>query len=227
MNIGWIDLRKAYDMVPHSWIIESLELVGATKNIVNLLKETMKNWKTNLICHSTNLGPVKINRRIFKGYSLSQLLFVVSLQPLKVVLCKMKQGYSFGKGKSKVNHLLFKDDLKLYGGTQLDVDRLIQTLYTVSDDIGMRFEIEKCGVLAVCRGKESECEGITIGEVIGKVDDDGYKYLDIIERSDICQEQMKRSIKTEYFKRVRSALKSKLKAGNVFQAINIWAVPTV
>ena len=38
---------------------------------------------------------------------------------------------------------------------------------------------------------------------------------------------MKRSIKTEYFKGVRSALNSNLNAGNVFQAINIWAVSTV
>ena len=38
---------------------------------------------------------------------------------------------------------------------------------------------------------------------------------------------MKRSVKTEYFKRVISALKSKLNVGNVFQAINVWAVPAV
>ena len=38
---------------------------------------------------------------------------------------------------------------------------------------------------------------------------------------------MKRSVKTEYFNRVRSAVKSKLNAGTVFQAINIWAVPKV
>ena len=38
-----------------------------------------------------------------------------------------------------------------------------------------------------------------------------------MERSDIWQEQMKRSVNTEYFKRVISALKSKLNA-NVFQA---------
>ena len=37
---------------------------------------------------------------------------------------------------------------------------------------------------------------------------------------------MKRSVKTEYFIRVRPALKSKLNAGNVFQA-NVWAVPAV
>ena len=38
---------------------------------------------------------------------------------------------------------------------------------------------------------------------------------------------MKRSVKTEYFKRVRATLKSKLNSGNVFQAINIWGIPAV
>ena len=41
----------------------------------------------------------------------------------------------------------------------------------------MRFQIDKCGVLAMCKGKESECEGMTIGsgEEVGEIDDDGYK----------------------------------------------------
>ena len=100
------------------------------------------------------------------------------------------------------------DDLKLYGGTQPDIDSLIRTVYTVTDDIGMRFGIDKCRVLAMRRGKEPECEGITIrsGEVLDIIDDDGYKYLGIMERSDICQEEMKSSVKAEYFKRARSAI---------------------
>ena len=49
------------------------------------------------------------------------------------------------------------------------------------------------------RDKESECKGITIGSgvVIGEIDYDDYKYLNIMGRSDLCQEQMKRSFKTE------------------------------
>ena len=34
-------------------------------------------------------------------------------------------------------------------------------------------------------------------------------------------------VKGEYFQRVRAALKSKQNAGNIFQPINIWDVPTV
>ena len=78
-------------------------------------------------------------------------------------------------------------NLKLYGGSQPDVDSLIQTVYTVTDDIGTRFKIGKCGVLSIRRGKESECEGITIGsgEVISEIHGDAYKYLGMKERSNI------------------------------------------
>ena len=79
------------------------------------------------------------------------------------------------------------------------------------------------------KGNESECEGITIGsgEVLGKIDDGGYNYLGIIEWSDICQEKKKMSVKIKCFIPARLALKSQLNAGNVIQAINIWAVSTV
>ena len=72
---------------------------------------------------------MKTNCGIFQGDSLSPLLFVVSLLPLTLVIRKLKQWCSFGKGTDDM------DDLKLYGGSQADIDSLIQTAYTVTDDI--------------------------------------------------------------------------------------------
>ena len=79
---------------------------------------------------------------------MSPLLFVVSLLPL-TLLRKVKERYRFGKGKSQLNHLLFMDYLKLYGGSQRDNGSLIQTVCTVTDNIGMAFGIDKCEVLAM------------------------------------------------------------------------------
>ena len=42
LNVVWIDFRKAYDMVPHSWILKTLELVGTARNIIELLKKVCK-----------------------------------------------------------------------------------------------------------------------------------------------------------------------------------------
>ena len=100
---------------------------------------------------------MKINGGIFQNDSLSPLLFLVSLLLLALALRKIKQGCNFDKGRSKLNHFLFMDDLKLYGASQPDIDSLIQTVYTITDDIGIRMEIGKCGILAIRRGKESEC----------------------------------------------------------------------
>ena len=97
----------------------------------------------------------------------------------------------------------------------------------MTKDIGMKFGIDKCGVLAMKRGKEVECNGIELenGEETGHIKKEWFKYLDIFEKGDICQEQMKKFIRKEYFKRLRAILKSKLNTKYVFQAINTWVVP--
>ena len=67
-------------------------------------------------------------------------------------------------------------DLKRYGGSQPYIDSLIKAAYTVTNDIGMRFGIDKCGIMAICRSKQPECERITIGngEVIDEIDNNSY-----------------------------------------------------
>ena len=65
------------------------------------------------------------------------------------------------------------------------------------------------------------------GEEIGQIEKEGYKYLGIVEKEDICQEEMKGNIRKEYFKRLTAALKSKVNEKHVFQAINTREVPNV
>ena len=129
----------------------------------------------------------------------------------------MKQGYLFQKGKSRLNHLLFMDNLKLYESNQNEIDSLVRTIDTVTKDIGMKFVIDKCGVSAMKRGKEVECSGIELenGEEIGQIGEEEYKYLGILDKGDTCQEEMKENIRKEYFKRLRATLKSKLNAKHV------------
>ena len=42
LAIIWIDYNKAYDMVPHSWIIKCLDLFGVVENIKSLLVTSME-----------------------------------------------------------------------------------------------------------------------------------------------------------------------------------------
>ena len=142
-------------MVPHAWIIKALKLIGAAPNVIALLKSTMIDWKTEAISGNNNLGEVNINRSKFQEDSSSPLYFVISMIPLTLVLIRMKEGYLFQMGKSKLNHLLVMDDLKLYGNNQNEIDSLVRTIEIVAKYIVMKFGINKCGVLAMKRGKSS------------------------------------------------------------------------
>ena len=41
LAMAWIDYKKAYDMVRHSWIIDCLDLFGVAENFKSLLMNSM------------------------------------------------------------------------------------------------------------------------------------------------------------------------------------------
>jgi len=41
LAMGWIDYKNAYDTVPHSWTIQSMELHNIDHKIINLVQHAM------------------------------------------------------------------------------------------------------------------------------------------------------------------------------------------
>ena len=72
--------------------------------------------------------------------------------PLIHVLRKAKARYTLGGGE-KLSHLLFMEDLKLYGKSENEMKGLVSTVEVFSQDIGMELGIKKCGVIIMNRGK--------------------------------------------------------------------------
>ena len=74
LTTSWIDYRKAFDSVPHSWIIKTLEIYKVSPEIVNFMKVNMKNWKTTLLLrHATGTLTsrlIEIRSGIFQGDSI-------------------------------------------------------------------------------------------------------------------------------------------------------------
>ena len=159
LAVGWIDYKKAYDMVLHRWMIEAMKMVRIADNIVNLFENSKETWRTELIACNESLGEVNIRRRIFQGHSFSLLLFVVVLIPLSIILNKADLGYVTSRSQ-KLNNLLFMDDLKLHAESERELDSPIKTVRIFSDDVGMVFGLEKCVVLVLKRGKIVRTEGI-------------------------------------------------------------------
>ena len=66
--------------------------------------------------------------------------------PLSLILRKMKFYYQFGDKRTRLNHLLFMDHLKLFAKSNDQIDSLVNTMYTFSENIGIEFGIKKCRV---------------------------------------------------------------------------------
>ena len=226
LSMAWIDYRKAYDLVPHSWVNECIEMFGTPENLRKFLQKSMQQWRLSLTANGEDLEEVNVKREIFQGDNLSPLLFVLSMVSLSLILKKVNACYKWGKKEYKLNNLLFMDDLKLYAKSEEHTNRLVRTVYVFSTDIDMEFGIKKCGILTLKRGKIVKSEGIKLpdGEVMKQVGQEGYTYLGIIELDKIKETEMKEKITKEYKRRQRLILKSKLNGRNKVTAINTWAV---
>ena len=164
-------------MVPHSWILKCLEMVGAAKNVISIINNSMVNWKTVLTSGGMTLGQVDIKRGIFQRDTLSPLLFIVIMLPLSRTPKKMRAGYRLAKDMKPINHLLFIDDLKLYGAIKDKLDSLIQVVRVFSQDFKMSFGLDKCAILEMRRGRQIGSSGIELPEdqQIGEIEEEGYK----------------------------------------------------
>ena len=45
---GWVDYKKAFDSVPHSWILKCLEMYNISQIMKEFIESSMKIWKTIL-----------------------------------------------------------------------------------------------------------------------------------------------------------------------------------
>ena len=142
-------------MIPHSWIIAAMIMVGLGDNIMGLIKKGMNKWNTNFYADGKLFGSVPIRRGIFQGDLFSSFLFVITFLPLTQILKETGMRYQLENNEAKVNHLFFMDDLRLYGKNDKETDSLIKIVWQSSEDIKMEFVILKCAAVSLQRGKKT------------------------------------------------------------------------
>ena len=186
-------------MVPHSWILRSMGLVGVATNITSFMEKAVKMWNTTLTINGETIGEVQIKRGIFQGDSLSPLLFIISLIPLTMTHRAMNKGYKLDD--IKVNHLLYMDDLKIYACSDKEMESLVNMIRIFSEDISMEFGFEKCAKVSSNKGKLVATENLKLpsGKEIQELEmTEAYKYLGIQQADSIKNEQTKDITRKEY-----------------------------
>ena len=118
MSMAWIEYRKAFDSVPHDRIMKSLKLFKVSPITLFLSHKS----------GHLNSKRVGINRGIFQEDSLPALLLCLALIPFNTEL--NRTGYGCKIGQKNLDHH--------------ELEGLLQTVKKFSDDMGMKFELEKC-----------------------------------------------------------------------------------
>jgi len=113
LYIAYIGYRKTFDLVPHSWLIRVLEIYKIYPLIINSLQKLMKNWTTTLQVKAKNnqimSDPIRIQRGLYQGVSLSPLWFCLALNPLSHLLNRTNYGFGIHSDNQKIqrlNHLI-------------------------------------------------------------------------------------------------------------------------
>ena len=100
---------------------------------------------------------------------------------------------------------------------------MLNTAYVFSEDIGMEFGIKKCGVLVLKQGKVHEVKSIGLnlpdGELMKTIEEEGYKYLGILEYEKVKEKEMKIEFVREYKRRIWLILISKFHGKNKIKKV--------
>lgn len=238
LSVAWIDYKKAFDSVPHSWILKCMDLYRVAPNICSFVQRSMHNWKTELNLNyeggKITVKDVNIRRGIFQGDSLSPLLFCLTIDPLSKLLNGSGTGYNLaGRRKNPettINHLLYMDDLKLFANSEQSLQQQLMMVHEFSRDIRMDFGLDKCAKLIIKGGKEVQREGIQLDEattIRGVEEGETYKYLGVEESSMIEHKKMRERATNDYFDALKIILKTKLSTKNKILAINQLAIPSL
>ena len=210
--VSGLIIKKAFDTVPHSWLIKALRLAKVPEDIVIAIEKLTLTWATQAYLRTSTTTSVteiiKYLTGILQGDALSVLLYVLRINPLSILLRK-EQGYSMAKTKGRnhnVNHLFLVDELKLYASSRNTIMKLLDIVTTFTNDVGLKFGEDKCAYICIKRGKKStEGETIDINDLNVRElkEDEPCRCLGLDENIGYDENLNKERIVKEYKKRVK------------------------
>lgn len=166
LSMTYIDYKKAFDSIPHSFLIEILQIYKIDNNLIEMIKAAMETSSTTLILTDgkkmLNTRSIRIRRGIYQRDSLSALWFCIGINPLSQTLNDTAYDFKI-KSQSQehvIKHLLYMDEIKLYGSCKEQMEKFVNITEKYSSDIQMEFGLNKCKTINLTDGTLGNTEGI-------------------------------------------------------------------
>ena len=235
LSMAWVDVRKAYDSVDHSWLVEMCKLHRLPCWVGRVIGKLCECWNTR-ICVRTTRGLetsdiIQFRRGLPQGDALCPRLFTVCINPISWML-KATEGYRLSKPIGKViSHLLYIDDLKIFAASKEKLKRVMAKVRVAMRDIGLEWNESKCSVVHVKKGRlsaESESARISNNVSIRCLSDGShYKFLGAMENTKQDDERSLEIASKVYLQRLSLIWTSPLSDYNKVLASNQFAMPVL
>ncbi|XP_074304759.1 uncharacterized protein LOC141639570 [Silene latifolia] len=146
-----IDLRKAYDSVEWNFLYQMLLALNFPQKFIDLLMACVTSPSYSLSVNGNKFGFFKGKKGLRQGDPLSPLLFTLCMEYLSRILGMVAQQPDFRFhplcGHTRLNHLLFADDLLLFcKGNDLSIMWLLRAFATFSDASGLCLNRDKSNI---------------------------------------------------------------------------------
>ncbi|XP_060519856.1 uncharacterized protein LOC132698038 [Cylas formicarius] len=203
IHMAYIDYQKAFDSVPHSWLKYVLKLYGIHPQIRTFLGLCMKKWNTDLTLHhqgkSLIVPRMRIKKGIFQGDSLSALWFVMSINPLSLLLNNSRYGF----------------ELKTPNRSHRLSSIWMISNYTHLQNNNYQFGLDKCRTIHINKGKFSNVVNIQESEIQNMQETDLYKYLGIEQARNIDHVGTREKLEKIVYERTRKIANSCINGRNM------------
>jgi hypothetical protein len=110
LSMAWIYYHKAFDNVPHSWIIKSLVLIGINNKVILFTKKIMGYWRMRMHLHAENKLTEREDKNTMWNISRGLTITVavcICLIPFTEQLNRLNTGYEERTRKTKISHFMW------------------------------------------------------------------------------------------------------------------------
>ena len=143
--VAFIDLKKAYDTVPHEALFVKMEKYGVDGKLMVWLRNLYYSSGLRIRCGNELSPRVALKRGLRQGCPISPILFDIFAND------SLEAGRPYGIEvpglQKRIPGLLFADDLAILGGTREDLSAGIQGFETWCNNWDMSVGIAKCGIM--------------------------------------------------------------------------------
>jgi hypothetical protein len=179
-----VDLTKAYDKLSWEFIWRTLVEIKLPETIINIVMHVVTSVVTNVKWNGARSDFFKTQRGVRQGDPLSPYLFVLCMDKLSHIILQVVRdnkwhGIKAGRNGPEISHLMFADDLLLFGeATEKQMRCVMQVLNSFCNISGQEISQDKTSILFsknVDRGMKQKLLNISGFHVTG----DFGKYLGV------------------------------------------------